>query len=169
MNKRQYIYGIFLSLLLVSMQGFVSDVYGQDRSRAEAKRMNLLVNDTINKQLDKNKLVADSLTLSADSIAADNKRKLQEMTSPTSVKVEPIPEDSLQKAITPSVWKPDPTKATWMALIIPGGGQIYNKKYWKLPIMVRDLYTSMYLFRNPFTALPPRNCPTCVLSPVIKD
>ena len=73
MSKRQYIYGIFLSLLLVSMQGFVSDVYGQDRSRAEAKRMNLLVNDTINKQFDKDKLVADSLTLSAETqVAGDD-------------------------------------------------------------------------------------------------
>lgn len=32
-------------------------------------------------------------------------------------------------------FKPDPGRVVWMAAIIPGYGQILNKKYWKLPLV----------------------------------
>lgn len=33
-------------------------------------------------------------------------------------------------------FSPDPTRAVWMSALCPGLGQLYNRRYWKLPIVV---------------------------------
>ena len=43
-----------------------------------------------------------------------------------------------------ATWTPDPKRALWLALVIPGGGQIYNRKYWKLPISYGGMMGCVY-------------------------
>ena len=43
-----------------------------------------------------------------------------------------------------SLWRPDPKRALWLALVIPGGGQIYNRKYWKLPLVYGGFLGCLY-------------------------
>ncbi len=33
-------------------------------------------------------------------------------------------------------FNPDPTRAVWMGALFPGLGQLYNRRYWKLPIVI---------------------------------
>lgn len=40
--------------------------------------------------------------------------------------------------------KPDPIRAMWLGLVIPGLGQIYNRKYWKLPIIYGGFLGCIY-------------------------
>ena len=43
-----------------------------------------------------------------------------------------------------NLWRPDPKRALWLALVIPGGGQIYNRKYWKLPLVYGGFLGCLY-------------------------
>lgn len=44
------------------------------------------------------------------------------------------------------IFLPDPQRALWLSFVIPGGGQIYNRKYWKLPIFYGGFLGCMYAF-----------------------
>ena len=46
-----------------------------------------------------------------------------------------------------NTWRPDVKKAMWLAIVIPGAGQIYNRKYWKLPIVYGGFMGCIYAMR----------------------
>ena len=76
--------------------------------------------------------------------------------------------DSMQIAVGDTLdlnrfadWKPDPIRAMWLGMVFPGGGQIYNRKYWKLPIVYGGVLGCIYAVSWNcllYTSPSPRDC-----------
>ena len=81
---------------------------------------------------------ADSTLVVMDSLAVSDARiLLPDDSTSVVVKKEKIRRDW-------STWRPNPKRALWLALVLPGAGQIYNRKYWKLPIFYSGFIGCIY-------------------------
>ena len=52
-----------------------------------------------------------------------------------------VQEDKFQKKRN---FKPNPSRSVWLAAVCPGLGQIYNRKFWKLPIVYGGVAGCIY-------------------------
>lgn len=115
--------------------------------RALKHRQGLLKNDSVNtkkKTEATDSLIIrsaekDSVSLNKDSLYTDeNLRKIESLEAPVDTAMLSMKSDSVMQQSPVKQkkrWIPDSNKSVWMAMVLPGAGQIYNRKYWKLPII----------------------------------
>ncbi len=73
-------------------------------------------------------LLSTSLSLSA--------QKIDSTASVVTVEDKPLSITTPSKKMEPQTyWHPNPNRAMWYSVLCPGLGQIYNRSYWKVPVI----------------------------------
>lgn len=130
------VFGVVLSALWTATSAsaqIVDQVANQAAAQITPQRIRdslLVVGGT-----DAESLLSDTLRIDADSL----------MEQPVIVHTHKA-EKQYKTAGIPTQFVPDPQRALWLGLVCPGAGQIYNRKYWKLPIFYGGFLGCVYAF-----------------------
>lgn len=86
-------------------------------------------------------------------VAPQQERLLVDEMQQEDIPLQPTPEtlaiDSAalavgQKPAAYATFTPDPIRSMWLAMVCPGAGQIYNRKFWKLPVIYGGFLGCVY-------------------------
>lgn len=125
---------ILVMLCVVMLQP--ADIYAAIRSREMAANVGApqpQVPATVPEE--PQALPADSAAyLDADVLVRDPLDSCNEATD--TVKTVVVDENSPYGLDGKIPFNPSPTRAVWLSALLPGLGQVYNRRYWKLPIVV---------------------------------
>ena len=143
-----YHFCIALLLMLLPLTVFSQEIEAEGsvpmaRSRREGKMR--IATDSL--AVDTIRLDNATLTGIIDSLQSEDEYvQLMERQDSSVVRFS-LNSDSLRKYLDSKPkgrFIPDPKKALWLAIVIPGGGQIYNRKYWKLPLVYGGFLGCVY-------------------------
>lgn len=88
----------------------------------------------------------DSITLSVNDSVAKIITAVDSANLNSTVMIDSVGKKKKEKRDW-STWRPNAKRAMWLAIVIPGAGQIYNRKYWKLPIVYGGFLGCLYAIR----------------------
>ena len=126
----------YLSILLLCISGiiFTPEIQAQhaniDKTKVESS------DSLLNKKNTEN-ILNDSIKIKETIEENNDLQKIQSLESPVDTAKLSLKSDSIinGEGKLKKRWIPDSNKSVWMAMVLPGAGQIYNRKYWKLPII----------------------------------
>lgn len=140
MASQTFVYRNLFFVLLVFLQVVGNNISAQEK---------MVASDSLNIPKAELHRHRPSLSQQPDSLTADSLARINIMhlngleahvdTATLSSQTDSVTRQNIQK-----VWLPNSSRATWLAAIIPGAGQIYNRKYWKLPIIYGGFVACAY-------------------------
>ena len=114
----------FLLIALTLWLGSLSALFAQEEGQPVQKQRK----ERVHKSDTKDVRQPDSVTIDTGTLFTMTDSIITEKLSPRDLKT----------------FKPDPIRSMWLALVLPGAGQIYNRKYWKLPIIYGGFLGCVY-------------------------
>ena len=128
MKRNKIISALRTSTVALMLATSSAELSAQDNVLPDTAIVSVVTTDSIGR------LLAATDTVTFDEKAAKKEQK----------RIEKEARRAIKAAKDHDAWRPDPQRAMWLGMVIPGAGQIYNRKYWKLPIFYGGIMGCLY-------------------------